>query len=122
MVNENPAGTFPVTGFHQYVANIVEAGIHIPHGLSVPVAILSTESRGTGRLRVYGKTSTDLFPNKKLAIPAGTEVEGEAILINATWTIHWDELNVRGVHAQISAVNREFGGSLRGRSLVLQVR
>ncbi len=119
---ENPTGTFPVTGFHQYVANIVEAGIQIPHGLSMSVAILSTQSRGTGHLHIYAKTRTDMFPNKSLVIPAGTEVEGEAVLTNSIWTINWDELNVRGVHAQISAINRESEGSLRGRSLVIQVR
>jgi len=63
-----------------------------------------------------------LFPNRKLIIPAGTEVEGEAVLSAAMWTIHWDELNVRGVHAPISATNQESEGSLRGRSLVLKVR
>jgi len=73
-------------------------------------------------MHVYGKTTAALFPNKSLVIPAGTEVEGEADLTGAIWTIHWDELNVRGVHAPISATNQESEGSLRGRSLVLQVR
>ena len=36
---QDPAGTFPVTGFHEYVANIMEAGIQIPHGLAMSVAI-----------------------------------------------------------------------------------
>lgn len=118
----NPPGTLPLAGFHKYVASIVDAGIQVPHGLALSVAIVSTESRGAGRMHVYGKTTTALFPNKSLVIPAGTEVEGAAVLSNALWTIHWDELNVRGVHAQISATNQESGGSLRGRSLVLEVR
>jgi len=118
----NPAGTLPLAGFHKYVATIVDAGIQVPHGLALSVAIVSTESRGAGRMQVYGKTTSALFPNKSLVIPAGTEVEGAAILSNAQWTIHWDELNVRGVHAQISATNQESEGSLRGRSLVLDVR
>ena len=118
----NPAGTLPLDGFHKYVTTIVDARIQVPHGLALPVAIISTESRGAGRMHVYGRTTTDLFPNKSLVIPAGTEVEGEAVLSSAMWTIHWDELNVRGVHAQISATNQESEGSLRGRSLVLDVR
>jgi hypothetical protein len=118
----NPAGTVPLAGFHKYVATIMDAGIRVPHGLALPVAIVSADSRGVGRMHVYGKTTLDLFPNKNLAIPAGTEVEGEASLISGMWTIHWDELNVRGVHAQISATNQETEGSLRGRSLVLKLR
>ena len=118
----NPAGTLPLDGFHKYVTTIVDARIQVPHGLALPVAIISTESRGAGRMHVYGRTTTDLFPNKSLVIPAGTEVEGEAVLNSAMWTINWDELNVRGVHAQISATNQESEGSLRGRSLVLKVR
>jgi hypothetical protein len=118
----NPAGTLPLEGFHKYVATIVDARIQVPHGLALSVAIISTESRGAGRMHVYGRTTTDLFPNKSLVIPAGTEVEGEAVLSSAMWTINWDELNVRGVHAQISATNQESEGSLRGRSLVLKVR
>jgi hypothetical protein len=118
----NPAGTLPLDGFHKYVAARANAPIQIPHGLALSVAVISTESRGAGRLHVYGKTTADLFPNKNLAIPAGTEVEGNAILSSAMWTIHWDELNVRGVHAPISATSQESEGSLRGRSLVLNVR
>jgi hypothetical protein len=118
----NPAGTFPLPGFHKYVATIVNSGIQIPHGLTMSVAIVSTESRGAGRLHVYGRTTTDLFPNKNLMIPAGTEVEGEAVLSGGEWTIYWDEVNVRGVHAQISATSQEPEGSLRGRSVVLNVR
>jgi len=118
----NPPGTLPLEGFHKYVATIVEGRIQVPHGLSLPVAIVSTESRGAGRMHVYGKTTNTLFPNRNLVIPAGTEVEGEAILMGGMWTIHWDELNVRGVHATISATNQESEGSLRGKSLVLQLR
>ena len=118
----NPPGTLPLEGFHKYVGTIVDAGIQVPHGLALSVAIVSTESRGAGRMHVYGKTTTALFPNKSLVIPAGTEVEGEAVLISAMWVIHWDELNVRGVHAPISATNQESEGNLRGRSLILQVR
>jgi hypothetical protein len=118
----NPAGTLPLDVFHKYVTTIVDAGIQIPHGLALSVAIVSTESRGAGRMHVYWKTTTDLFPNKSLVIPAGTEVEGEAVRSSAMWTINWDELNVRGVHAQISAANQESEGSLQGRSLVLKVR
>ena len=118
----NPAGTVPLGGFHKYVATLVNAGIQIPHGLSLPVAIAYTESRGVGRLHVYGRTTAQLFPSKNVVIPAGTEVEGEAILAGGSWTIHWEEVNVRGVHAEISATSNESEGSLRGRHVILNVR
>jgi hypothetical protein len=118
----NPAGTVPLVGFHKYVSTIVGAGIQIPHGLSLPVSIAYTESRGSGRAHVYGKTTAQLFPNKTVVIPAGTEVEGEAVLRGASWTIHWDEVNIRGVHAEIFATSNEFVGSLRGRNVILNVR
>lgn len=49
-------------------------------------------------------------------------MEGEAVKIAGNWTIHWEELSVRGVHAQISAINQESEGSLRGRNVILNVR
>ena len=118
----NPAGTVPLIGFHKYVATIVSEGIQIPRGVSMPVAIAYTESRGSGLAHVYGKTTAQLFPSPTVVIPAGTEVEGEAVLSAAGWTIHWDEVNVRGVHAAISASNVESAGSLRGRHVILNVR
>ena len=116
------AGTVPLLGFHKYVATLVGAGIHLPRGLRMPVAIASTESRGVGRLHVYGKTTAQLFPTKSVVIPAGTEVEGEAVRSDGSWTIYWDEVSVRGVHAPISAISHEAEGSLRGRILILSVR
>lgn len=118
----NPAGTVPLAGFHKYVATLVGAGIQIPHGLNIPVSIAYTESRGVGRMHVYGKTTAQLFPNKTVVIPMGTEVEGEALLSGGSWTIHWDEVSVRGVHAQIFAVSHESEGSLHGKNVILNVR
>jgi hypothetical protein len=118
----NPAGTVPLRDFHKYVATLVNEGVQIPHGLSLPVSIAYTESRGVGRLHVYGKTTAQLFPNKNVVIPAGTEVEGEAVLAGGVWTIHWQEVNIRGVHAEISATSNESEGSLRGRYVILNVR
>jgi hypothetical protein len=116
------AGTVPLAGFHKYVATLVKTDIQIPHGLSLPVAIAYTESRGVGRMHVYGKTTAQLFPNKDVVIPVGTEVEGEAVLSGHTWTIHWDEVSIRGVHAPISAISNESEGSLRGMNVILNVR
>ena len=118
----NPAGTVPLVGFHKYVSSMVSAGVQIPHGLRLPVSIAYTESRGSGRTHVYGKTTAQLFPSNTVAIPAGTEVEGDAVLCAGSWTIHWDEVNIRGVHAAISATNNESVGSLRGRNVILNVR
>ncbi|HMD84009.1 MAG TPA: hypothetical protein VKO18_04830 [Terriglobia bacterium] len=118
----NPVGTVPLVGFHKYVTTLINAGIQIPHGLSIPLSIAYTESRGVGRAHVYGKTTAQLFPNKNAVIPLGTEVEGEAVMSGGSWTIHWDEVSVRGVHAQISAISHESEGSLRGRNVILNVR
>jgi hypothetical protein len=118
----NPVGTVPLGGFHKYVTTLASAPMQIPHGISMPVSIASTESRGAGRMHVYGKTTAQLFPNRNVVIPVGTQVEGEAVLNAGVWTIHWDELNVRGVHAEISATNQESEGSLRGRNVILNVR
>jgi hypothetical protein len=118
----NPVGTVPLGGFHKYVTTLVNAGIQIPHGLSIPLSIAYTESSGVGRVRVYGKTTAQLFPNKRLVIPAGSDVEGEAVLSAGNWTIHWDEVRIRGVHAEISAISHESEGSLRGRNVILNVR
>jgi hypothetical protein len=73
-------------------------------------------------MHVYGKTTAQLFPNKDVVIPVGTQVEGEALMSGGSWMIHWDEVSVRGVHAQISAVNHESEGSLRGKNVILKVR
>ncbi len=118
----NPAGTVPLVGFRKYIATLTSAGIKIPHGVNIPLSIASTESNGVGRVHVYGRTTAQLFPSKTVVIPVGTEVEGEAELRAGSWTIHWDELSIRGVHAQISAVNHEPEGSLRGRNVILNVR
>ncbi len=118
----NPAGTVPLVGFRKYVATLSSAGIRIPPGVNIPLAIASTESNGVGRAHVYGRTTAQLFPSKTVVIPVGTEVEGEAVLSAGKWRIHWDELSIRGVHAQISAVSNEPEGSLRGRNVILNVR
>ena len=117
-----PPGSVPLYGFNKYVATLVNSRIQIPRGLAIPVSIASTESRGAGRLHVYGRTTAQLFPNAHLAIPAGTEVEGEAMRSGRSWMIHWDDVSVRGVHAAISAVSEESLGSLRGRSVMVKVR
>ncbi len=49
-------------------------------------------------------------------------MEGDAVLSGGSWTIKWDEVNIRGVHAEISATNNETLGSLRGRNVILNVR
>jgi hypothetical protein len=118
----NPVGTVPLPGFHKYVALLVKSAIQIPHGLNIPVSIASTESNGVGRVYVYGKTTAQLFPNRSVVIPVGTEVAGEGILSDGNWTIRWDEISVRGVHAEISAISHESEGSLRGRNVILNVR
>ena len=90
--------------------------------MNLPVSIAYAESRGVGLAHVYGRTTAQLFPNPTVVIPAGSEVEGEAVLSGGAWTIHWDEVSVRGVHATISATTIEPSGGLRGRNVILNVR
>jgi len=118
----NPSGTVPLLGFHKYVTKIVDSGIRIPKGINFPVVITSAEAQGTGRLHLRGRTIADLFPSREVVIPAGSEVEGDADRSGGAWLVHWDEMSVRGVHAQISATSHEPEGSLQGRSVVLSLR
>ena len=122
LADGNPAGTVPLKSFAKYVAIARSQGIKIPTGLTLPVTIVSTESAGAGRLFVYGRTTAQLFPSKTLFIPSGSEVEGAAVLMAGKWMISWTDLDVRGVRAQISATSEESEGSLRGRSVVFNVR
>jgi hypothetical protein len=118
----NPAGTLPLKSFTKYVTIAKNEGVKIPRGISMPVSIVATESAGVGRVFVYGRTTAQLFPTSTVFIPAGSEVEGDAILSGGNWTIHWTDVKVRGLQAQISGTSQEAEGSLRGRFVLLRVR
>jgi hypothetical protein len=122
LASGNPAGTVPLQSFTHSVTIAKNEPIKIPSGISMPVTIVSTEAAGAGRMLVSGRTTTQLFPSKSLVIPAGTEVQGHAVLAGGSWTIRWTDVNVRGVYAPISGTSQEAEGSLRGKSVVLSVK
>jgi len=116
------APTVALRAFTKDVAMIRNQGVRIPAGLNLPVTIVSTEAQGAGRLYVSGRTTMELYPSRDLVVPAGSEVEGEAMRAGGGWVIHWTEVNVGGVRAEIHGTTLEDAGILRGRSLVLNVR
>ena len=60
----NPAGTVPLVGFHKYVATLVNAGIKIPHGLSIPVSIASRNQMGLAARMFSGGPRRSSFPTR----------------------------------------------------------
>ena len=121
-VTGNPPGTYTYSGFRAYVDSAVQSKIVVPSGTSFPVTIQSTESAGVGRMRVHGRINADVFPNHNVAIPAGSLIAGNAVLLNGRWEIYWDEVTIRDARAQISATSAGVEGNLRGRSLVVTVK
>lgn len=109
--------------FRKQLSAALIAPIVVPSGTSIPVIILSAESRGVGRVRVLGRTTSAIYPSAGALIPAGSPVEGTGQLRSGRWRIHWNEVSVRGRRVAISARQEEpAGGTLRGRVLVLSVR
>ena len=118
-----PFETLSLGDFRRQLTAALQAHMFIPPGTSIPVAILGTESRGVGRVRVSGRTTADIYPNSRAVVPAGSPVEGTARLTMGRWRIHWAEVSVRGVRVPISANSEEpAGAALRGRLLLLKVR
>jgi len=74
-------------------------------------------------MNVMGRTTSDLFPNPSLVIPAGSAFEGVAEKIGSSWDIAWREVSIQGKQVLLSARNTEPAvGPLEGRVLVVNVR
>jgi hypothetical protein len=72
---------------------------------------------------VKGRTTSDLFPNSGLVIPAGSAISGRAERTGDSWKISWTEVSIRGKQVLLSARNTEPAAeSLLGRVLVVNVR
>ncbi len=117
------AGAVSLREFRQFLSTALEAPVVIPRGTSMPVAIESTEPRGVARLQVVGRTTSELYPNPGVVIPADSRLEGSARLVSGTWRINWTEVSIRSARVAIHAESEEpAGGPLRGRMLVVNMR
>ncbi|HZP00128.1 MAG TPA: hypothetical protein VFD30_07530 [Terriglobia bacterium] len=115
--------TVPLNEIRQQIASSLQAPIVIPTGVSLPVSIVSTESLGVGRLRVVGRTTSDIFPSPSVVVPAGSLIEGAAQRVGNMWAIRWNEVTIRTVRVPLSATSQESaGGTLRGRPVLAKVR
>lgn len=116
-------GMLRLKEFREGLAAALEAPVVIPRGAAVPVRIESVEARGSGRVRVQGRTTAEVYPSASVVIPAGSLIEGNAERVSGAWRIHWTEISIRGERAGISAISEEPAqGKLRGRTLVIDVR
>jgi hypothetical protein len=109
--------------FQMNISVAVAVPIVIPAGTSIPVVIVSTQFQGAGQEVVVARTTSDLFPNKALVIPAGSQVVGIAQREGEKWKIYWHSVSVRGRTAHLSASSETSSGeSLKGRAMVVQMR
>jgi hypothetical protein len=113
----------PVRQFQRDVSAALSAALSIPRGTAIPVTIQSTQFASMRRMDVKGRTTSDLFPNSGLVIPAGSAISGRAERIGNSWKICWREVSIRGKQVLVSARSTEPAvGSLQGRVLVVNVR
>jgi len=113
--------TISLNQFRQQLSAAIAAPLIIPKGTSIPLVVETTEFEGVGRMHVIGRTTADLFPNSRTAIPAGSYVEGSAQKWQGVWKIYWNQVSVRGASTAISATSEELGEGLRGRSVMVRV-
>jgi len=115
--------TTTVREFRQQLSRAVTTPMVIPRGTSLSLVIRATEFRGAGRVRVLGRTTTEVFPSSSAVVPVGSSVEGVGELHSGSWRIRWKELSIRGVRVPITALSEEpADGPLRGRVLAVNVR
>ncbi len=113
----------PVRQFQRDISASLSSPLSIPRGTAIPVAIKSARSAGLRRMDVRGRTTTDLFPNSGLVIPAGSAISGMAERVGDSWMISWTEVSIRGKQVLLSARNTEPAEKvLQGRNLVVNVR
>lgn len=117
-------GPSPSLGeFQATISGVLRAPIVIPSGTLMPVVIESAQFHGSGQVSLVARTTSDLFPNKAVVIPAGSEVEGIAQRVGENWKIYWSSVSVRGRRATITGTNEvPEAGSLQGSSVVVSVR
>ena len=113
----------PVRQFQREISTALSRPLTIPHGTAIPLAIRSTQFAGVRRMGVEGRTTSDLFPNSGLVIPAGSALSGMAERVGESWEISWTEVSICGKQILLSARSTAPAvGPLRGRLLVVNVR
>ena len=113
----------PARQFQTEVSAALSDPLIIPRGTAIPVAIKSAQFSGVRRMEVKGRTTSDLFPNPALVIPAGSAISGIAERTGDSWKISWREVSIGGKLTLLSARNTEpAAGPLLGRVLVVNVR
>jgi hypothetical protein len=113
----------PVRQFQREISTALVTPMTIPHGIAIPLAICSAQFAGVRRMDVQGRTTSDLFPNSGLVIPAGSALSGKAERVGDAWEISWTGVSIRGKQVLLSARSTApAGGPLRGRLLVVNVR
>jgi hypothetical protein len=113
----------PARQFRSDVSAALSSPLLIPSGTAIPVSIKTAQFTGVRQVNLQARTTTDLFPNSGLVIPAGSAVSGRAERVGDSWRISWTAVSIRGRPVLLSARSSESAaGSLRGRVLVLKVR
>jgi len=113
----------PVRQFQREISTALSRPLIIPHGTAIPLSIRFARFAGVRRMDVQGRTTSDLFPNPSLVIPAGSALSGTAERVGDAWEIFWTEVSIGGKQVLLSARSTEPGaGSLQGRALVVNVR
>jgi hypothetical protein len=117
-------GTAPLSEFRHELTAAMQTPLVIPKGSTLAVRIERTESRGAGRLAIFGHTTTEAYPSTTMVVPVGSEVEGTAQRDAGTWRIRWTSVSVRGARVPLIALSEESAaqGSLGGRELLVRVR
>ncbi len=117
------ADTLPLRDLRAEVESVLRTPLVIPAGVRLPLMVVRTASEGAGRLHVEAQTTAPLFPNTRLALPAGSSVEGEATLVDSTWKIRWNSVSVRGKRAPFTGTSELTAGeSLSGMRVVVEAR
>jgi hypothetical protein len=113
----------PVPQFQREISTALSRPLTIPYGTAMPLSISATQFAGVRRLDVRGRTTSDLFPNPGLVIPAGSALSGKAERVGDAWEISWIEISIRGKQVLLSARSTTPAvGALQGRLLVANVR
>jgi hypothetical protein len=113
----------PVRQFQRDVSASLSNPLTIPRGTAISVAIKSAHYASVRHMDVRGRTTSDLFPNSGLVIPAGSAVSGMAERIGSSWKISWTDVSIGGKQVLLSARSTEPAVvPLQGRVVVVNVR
>jgi hypothetical protein len=115
--------TMPLGQFQQKVSNALARPIVVPQGTAISMTVRSASFDGVGRIQLEAETSTDLYPNAHVVIPAGSRVDGWGQESGGEWTIHWTSVSIHGSRARISATSHAASASqLQGTHVTVMTR